>query len=135
MSDDPLLPHVRALLAERIESVAQLELLLFMYSRRGLALQPGDAAGELRISADWTRSQLDVLTDRGLLARRGEGYAYFPAPGLDEAVRDLAQAYRNFSVTVVRAIYSRQDQGLMRFADAFRLRRPPDGPQQEAPRG
>jgi hypothetical protein len=128
VSGDPLLPHVRALLAERIETVAQLELLIFLYNRRERAWSAAEASAELRISPDWTMSQMQQLAERELLAREGPRFKYFATSELDVAVGDLAGAYRAFPVTVIGAIYSSKasgSQGVRNFADAFRLRQPP----------
>jgi len=126
VSSDPLLPHVRLLLTERIDSVAQLDLLLFMHRRRERAWTPADASTELRISPDWTRAELEKLAARGLLLCEGQAFRYSAAPDLDSAVSDLSRAYQAFPVTVVGVIYSSKasvDPNLRQFADAFRLRR------------
>ena len=123
MSGDPLLPHVRALVSQRIESVAQLDLLLFLHGQRDRVWSAAQISAELRISPDWTSAQLDRLADRGFLKREGGGFS-FSAGDLDAAVGDLAKAYRAFPVTVVGAIYppgAKENEGLKRFADAFRL--------------
>jgi hypothetical protein len=135
VSSNPLLDHVRALLTERVDSVAQLELLLFMYHHRDRAWSPGEAAAELRISPEWTSDQLDLLARRGLLASFDHGFRYATTPELDRAVADLAHAYRTFPVTVVSAIYAGSNRTLTNFADAFRLRRPPEHPEKGAPPG
>lgn len=139
MSSDPLLPHVRALLNESISSVAQLELLIFMHSQRHRAWNPADASAELRSNPAWIQTQLEQLAERGLLVREGTAFRFGARPDLDQAVDDLAHAYRTFPVTVVGAIYpgpGQRDQGLRAFADAFRLRRKPETPEdKEGPRG
>jgi hypothetical protein len=137
VSSDPLLPHVRELLNESINSVAQLELLIFMHSQRDRAWNPADASAELRSNPAWTQTQLEQLADRGLLIRVGDAFRFGARPDQDAAVDDLARAYRTFPVTVVSAIYpSQRNQGLRHFADAFRLRRRPEPPDdKEAPRG
>lgn len=126
MSIDPLLPHVRDLLRHRIESVAQLNLLLFMHNRREREWTAADASAELRISLEWTRAQLERLVQLGLLACKETLYRYAASRDLDLAVVDLARAYQAFPVTVVGAIYADQDSTLRGFAEAFRVRRSPD---------
>ena len=134
MSGDPLLPHVRTLLSERIETVAQLDLLLFLFRRRERAWTGAQAAAELRIGADWTSEQLARLADRGFLAREAGGFRYGAAPDLGRAVEDLARAYEVFPVSVVAAIYAAPVRPDLRsFSDAFRIRREPGS--QEPPRG
>ena len=134
MNADPLLPHVQALLSEQVDTVAQLELLLFMYHHRHRAWSAQETATEGRSSPEWARQQLALLAKRGLVHRTDHGYQYVPRPELDRAVTDLAQAYRVFPVTVIGAIYARRrpvDQNMQNFAEAFRLRRDSQGPGRE----
>ncbi|MEX2219312.1 MAG: hypothetical protein WD749_11215 [Phycisphaerales bacterium] len=133
MSTDALSSSVLTLIAERIDSVAQLEVLLFMRDRRDRAWTGREVAGELRISPTWTEDQLALHTRRALLAREGSAYRYSPPPDVAGAVDDLSAAYQTRPVAVVTAIYTKPDRTIQNFADAFRLRRgqPDEGP----PRG
>jgi hypothetical protein len=107
------------------------------------AWNPADASAELRSNPAWIQTQLEQLAERGLLLREGAAFRFGARPELDQAVDDLAHAYRTFPVTVVGAIYPTQgqpNQGLRHFADAFRLRRPAQSPppppeSKEGPRG
>src|SRR6185369_6059203 len=66
--------HVRAFLSLHIDSVVQLELLLYLYKTRGQRWDANALAKELRIDPAWTRGQLEHLCGRKLLACEGPTY-------------------------------------------------------------
>lgn len=122
---DPLTPGVRKLLSEWIETVAQLHLLLFMHSQRERSWLPEEASAELRSNPSWIQTQLEQLARRGLLERDGQAFIYRAPPDLDRTIFELSDAYKQYPVAVISAIYA-PDPDLKQFADAFRLRRDPE---------
>lgn len=138
---------VRALVAEHIRSVVELECLLLLRADPGRAWSAGELGNELRVDADWAARELADLAARGLAAAAGSGpaagpdadaparYRYGAPPAADEAIAGLAKAYAERRVAVIELIFSpRPAAGPLRsFADAFRLRRDAPGP--AAPEG
>ena len=129
MADEGITPQARALIADHIESVMQLELLLLLSDRRDRVWTADDVAHEMRIDPVWTAAQLQGLAGRGLVeAMSGSPtqFRYAPrAPELDQAVADLAKAYADRRVTVIGLIFSKPVDKIRSFADAFRLRKDP----------
>jgi hypothetical protein len=127
---DPLPEAVRTLLAERLDSIAQLELLLLLHRTAPEAWQAAMLAAELRLETAWTQRQLVQLRDAGLLVEDppGSGTFRFEAAdvALGKAVEALAICYAERRVTVVSLLYSRPRDPIRVFADAFRIRREDD---------
>lgn len=142
-------PAARALIAEFIDSVAQLELLLWLRARESegeragatgaaqpAAVTPAQAADALRHNANWVAAQMQDLARRGLLSTGESGaYRYQPAtPAHRQAADELAATYAQRPVAVITQIFTKPPEHLRHFADAFRLspRRPAD---KEPPNG
>lgn len=123
--------EVRRLIAENIDSVEQLEILLLLLQHPDRSWNAETVARELRISPMSAGERLEDLTHDGLVARADgneAGYRYGPeSPALDEAVRGLAAAYPVRRVTVINLIFSKPVDKIRTFADAFRLRKKEDG--------
>ena len=125
MSDEAVPKHVQQLIDERIDSVAQLEIMLQLQANPARAWSPGELAQAMRIDRAMAKVQLDDLCARQLVNCGTVGqYRYWPAtPELDAAARDLARAYTDRRVTVIGLIFSKPVDKLRTFADAFRLRK------------
>jgi hypothetical protein len=114
-------------LADHIRSIAQLELLLMVHRDRQRSWTVADAAKELYTAASMTEPLLESLRAIGLVNLRGDQYQYAPkSKSLDGIVEDLAQVYQQRRVTIVNLIYSAPVQKPQDFADAFRIRKPPE---------
>ena len=87
-------------------------------------------ARELRVDAAWAGPQLSRLCDRGVLhCEQGADatYRFAPrVPEVEQAVRELADAYAARHVTVISLIFAKPIDKLKSFADAFRIRREED---------
>lgn len=119
--------EVRRLLDERIESIAQLEVLLLLHRT---APQDWDAEGlsrELRIEPGWAAELLALLRRAALVEESpaGDGsHRFAPAsPELAKAVESLAASYADRRVTVVASLYSKPVGRIRVLADAFRIRK------------
>lgn len=132
MAQGPLSPEATEVLTDRIDSVAQLDMLLLL-SREGQgAMTAPQIAAELGFSADWVTGELGLLAGRRLVVPVGGAYTGPERPELRAVVAELAAAYSTHPVAMVAAIYSKPDRRLKNFADAFRIR----GPEKdERPRG
>ena len=124
---------VQAFVADHIESVLQLEVLLLLRGRPGSEFAAADIADELKIDRTWVEAQLGNLCARGLLAcpdtTAPRRFRYAPAtPELSAVMDDLARAYTDRRVTVISMIFSKPPSppptsGIRTFADAFRFRK------------
>ena len=123
---------VAAFIADHIDSVVQLEILLLLQAVPGKNFAAAELAKHLAVDAAWADAQLADLGTRGLLACTSDpqpAYRYAPRTSdIDGAVKGLARAYADRRVSVISAIFSKPSEQIRSFADAFRLRK-------EGPRG
>ena len=122
MARGPLSAEATEVLTDRIDSVAQLDMLLLL-SREGQGpMTAPQIAAELGFGADRVAGELDLLAGRKMVVPVGGGYTGPDRPELRAIVAELAAAYRTHPVAMLAAIYSKPDRRLKNFADAFRLR-------------
>ena len=123
---DDIQADVRTFIAEQIDSVAQLELLLLLHGNPEKSWSAGEAAVKLCTAVEMTATLLAELTQRGLLSAAEAPevrYSYAPkTKQLAQLVTDLAQLYHARRVTVITLIYAQPVDKLRSFADAFRIR-------------
>jgi predicted ArsR family transcriptional regulator len=128
--------EIKAFIAEHIDSVMQLEVLLLLLKEPQRSFSGGDLARELRIDPAWANNQLIDLAARGLLVQDAAGaggggaegvepkYRYQTrTPELHRAVTGLAQEYADRRVSVISLIFSKPVDKIRSFADAFRIRK------------
>jgi hypothetical protein len=125
MSNEHIPAAVRRLIAERIDSVPELEAILLLREHTDHAWTADEAGRRLYVSTTVASHVLGVLCDRGFCVRNGEGFIYQPeSPALGGEVDQLADAYSRHLVEVTHLIHSKPSQNLRDFVDAFRLRKP-----------
>lgn len=121
---------VRRLIADHIDSVEQLEILLLLQQHPERSWTAESVARELRISPLSAGDRLKDMARSAILSRlQGSEaeYRYAPeSPQMAEAVAGLATAYSERRVTVINLIFSKPVDKIRTFADAFRLRRDDD---------
>jgi hypothetical protein len=114
-------------LAEQIDSVLELEVLLLLRASAPQRWCSDDLAAALKIDAAWADQQLEKFVDRAILARDNATplcYTYAPAnPPLDDTIRAVADAYASHRVRIIGLIFSKPTSNLKSFADAFRIRK------------
>jgi hypothetical protein len=142
VSSEPLSDSLRSFILQRIDSVAQLEVLSLLHSRPDEVWSPTSISSELRVSPAWTEQQLADLVRQGFITRDvgppapgapgGTGFRYRPDPPTRACIAELVTAYATHRIAVVGLIYSKPSRSIASLADAFRLRR---GGPQEPPRG
>lgn len=119
---------VRQLIAEHIESVAQLEVLLLLREHPERVWSSQDVAAELRTAPELAEASLGRLSRAGLVAVEIEAegrpcFRYLPStPAAAQAVDQLAAAYATHKTSVIAFIFSAPTDSVQGFADAFRLR-------------
>ena len=129
MDEDGISHRVREFITHHIDSVMQLELLLYLAANcRGEICTPQSLAQQLRVAATWVESQLRAMAAGGLTVLVAEGtspqFRYEPRTAeLSATVDELARAYADRRVTVIGLIFSKPVDKIRSFADAFRLRK------------
>jgi hypothetical protein len=122
--DFPL--ELKQFLAQHIESLAQLEMLLMMQREPERSWDCDELARGLYISSDMGQGILTDLERRGFAAA-SEGrtrFRYVAGDGeRDRLLTELGRLYRERRVAVITQIYSNPVKKVQTFADAFRLRR------------
>jgi hypothetical protein len=130
MANDDLPHEVRELVARRLHSMEEVEVLLLL-ARETSALSVEEIRERLRIpSSALPMASVAQLAANGLVAaEQADGdtrYRYAPATSeLRRAVDLLGVAYNQRPVTLVRLVYHRPSPA-QSFADAFRLRKSED---------
>lgn len=127
MSDSGIPPDVKQFIADHIDSVLQLEILLLLLNHPQQEFTVDDIVTELRVDLAFVREQLDNLCARGMLTCTSDAnkkYRYGPrAPETHRAIEGLRTAYADRRVSVISLIFAKPVDKLRSFADAFRLRR------------
>jgi hypothetical protein len=125
--------EVATFLADYIESVLELELLLLLRGEPARTWTAADLANTLKIDPAFAAAQLEKFYDRKLLAgeartdQPGAAYRYAPASAeLDATVASVAAAYATHRVSIIGLIFSKPTSNLKTFADAFRIRKDRD---------
>jgi hypothetical protein len=116
---------VAQFIANHIDSVEVLEVLLLLRERASEEWTDESVARELRINPVSTAARLKALAARGLLSSRDAvAFRYAPVTtAIDATVRRVAECYKERRVSVITAIFSRPNENVRIFADAFRIRK------------
>lgn len=118
---------VQRFVHDHLTSVAALEVLLLVYRRSGHALSGDQVAEELRIDPEWACAELSRLTEQGLLEEGDADPAVFrfaPSRPADAGVVDeLARRFATHRVSIITLIFSRPNDSIGSFADAFKIRK------------
>lgn len=111
---------------ERINSVEQLEVLLFLRGKPEKGWSAAEVSQELYIQPESAANRLADLHAGGLLEvdpTTNHLYRYKPVTAtLDNVVGGLADAYRVRRVSVINLIFSKPLDHIRVFSDAFRIR-------------
>jgi hypothetical protein len=131
VAESDISPAIRDFIAEHIDSVLQLEVLLLLFAHRARQFTANDISNELRIDPNWVAGQLSRMCAMGILICITQAnvmtYQYQPAkPHVDATITGLADAYAQRRVSVVSLIFNKPTDALRNFADAFRLRKDKD---------
>ena len=115
------------LIQEAIPALEAVEVLLTLSRNAEAALSPEQIAS-LMAPAVLTQVQaakyLETFRLHGLVSSQAGVFRYRPSsPDLDTLVQQLARAYNERPVTLVRLIYAFQDAKIRSFADAFKIRK------------
>ncbi|HSE67197.1 MAG TPA: hypothetical protein VLB12_09430 [Gemmatimonadales bacterium] len=116
---------VRRLIAESIDSIAELEALLLL-REHPRAWTVEEVGARIYVSLPVATYTLGVLTARGFLVRQDGTYRYAPAnSALEQAVAGLAAAYSSSLIAVTHLVHGKPTPSIQAFANAFRMRKDP----------
>jgi hypothetical protein len=117
---------VKQFIAEHLNSVAELEVLLLVKGESAREWTPEDISKLLCMPAEVIEGHLVGLESRGLLAATPAPprYRFHPrTTELEQVVHCLDEIYKERRVSVITLIYSKPVDKVRTFADAFRLRK------------
>lgn len=115
---------VRRLIAERIDSVPELEAILLLRDDPQHEWSAEEAGQRLYVSRTVAAHILEDLGQRGFFAQSGGGYRYAPeSEDLAAAVDLLTATYSRHLRAVTLLIHSKPGASVRQFAEAFRLRK------------
>ena len=114
-------------IAQEIQSVEQLEVLLLLSGNPDKWWTAQGAYDIIKSNPASVANRLEEMVARGVLRKEGQNdvrYQFAPQdPALWNIVNELRNAYKERSVKVVQAIYSKPPDAVQEFARAFRLRK------------
>jgi hypothetical protein len=111
---------VGRLIAERINSVPEVEAILLLRQHSDREWAASDVARVLYVSDSIAEELLSGLAERGVLARHETAYHYAPeTPDMEAAVSALEQAYTHQLIAVTRLIHSKRGAKVRSLARAF----------------
>jgi hypothetical protein len=130
---DELPAEVRALIQKHVGSFEELEVLVFLYARRGEEWTLDALSRETRVGREGLEPALAKLQAAQFVESRQRAYAYPPRPAAAAAaVGWLASARETHRLPILKwmtecAIERMRSSALSAFADAFRFRGRPRG--------
>ena len=125
MPDDDIPNAVGHLIAERIDSIPELEAVLLFRENSARGWSAEEAGRRLYVSTTVARYILEQLSARGFVIQEGDEYRYHPETAdLAYAVDQLATAYSRHLVAITQVVHAKPSQSVRDFANAFRLRKP-----------
>lgn len=122
MSDEALPDEVKELVRRYINSVAQLETLLFFHGRPDERWDADSLAARLYAGKAEMADALISLRRDGFLEGQAGGYAYAPRPELRSVVDSLARAYSRHLIPITHIIHN-SPRRIQAFSDAFSIRK------------
>jgi hypothetical protein len=111
VSLDRIPPRVRRFVAEHIQSVTQLELLLLLHGDPAMERTAEEWGREMRRPAVWTAAQLERFVAAGLVVSSGGNvrrYAFHPHDAVPRSVDEVAETYRRQPTSMTALIFSPQ---------------------------
>ena len=124
MADDALPPSVTQLLAQHIQSLEQLEVLLLLRSQPQRAWTVAEVFEVVRSSPASIAARLQKFTAEAFLIEEKGAFRYAPKDqNVAAAVEQTATCYQTSRVRVIEAIFAPPTDPVQSFADAFKLRK------------
>jgi hypothetical protein len=112
---------------KNVNSVEQLEVLLFLHDHPNKEWSATEIGRELRIDPDSAATRLADLHSQGLLKTSGSIpplYLYNPINSeLNRVVDTISKTYLKHRYTIINLIFSKPIDKVCTFADAFKIKR------------
>ncbi len=125
MSESDIPENIRHFIFEHINSVEQIEVLLFLRQNAEKTCTSEAISVELRSSRASVLQRLESLMAIGLVQKNGEEFQYNPRTNeLRNTVNQLSEIYRLKRQKVFEIIFSPMKKA-KNFADAFMIGKPP----------
>jgi hypothetical protein len=123
MSDQPFPAELRELLANHIDSIAQLEALLLLRHSQDVVWDVPGAAKRLYVGEPEALEALTHLAARSLITHDGNSYKFDPqSDELAGMIALLAEYYRAYLIPITNLIHAKPRR-IQQFADAFKLKK------------
>jgi hypothetical protein len=121
-------PEVKRFIHSTINSVEQLEVLLFLMSNPERDWSADEVSERIRSTPESVASKLeDLYAARLLTVTRGPVPVYCYKPNSEALAQEVAEsldrAYKEGKDTIIQLIFSRPLSNIRVFADAFRIRK------------
>jgi hypothetical protein len=112
-----------------INTLGTLDVLLLLHASPSRAWTAREISDELRSSPLAAGTALATLVHSGLVAKDGERFSFRPKHADSAAtIARLAACYRERRTAVITTIFSRPNEAILGFAEAFRFKKgPSDG--------
>jgi hypothetical protein len=124
MSDVPISPEAKQLIARSIYSIEQLEIFLLLGKDARRLYTQVEIFRVIKTNEASIGRCLELFVRDGLATAQSDGHFQFVSDAkLLGVAAELAQAYRERSVAVIGLIYNKPDQQMRSFANAFRFRK------------
>lgn len=115
---------VRNFLTDCIESVSQLELLFIIFENKTRTWTAASISRELRTHSSMALKQMEILHGKGILKKESDSFSYAPqSETLNENISKLRELYQERPVAIVTFIYTKPEDKLKGFADAFKFKK------------
>ena len=127
MSESGFSEELDKFIASEIQSLEQLEILLLLSGNPHRWWSAKAVYDVVKSSPGSVQDRLEEMARREVLKKETEGeirYQFSPTDdSLWKVVSELREAYKERSVKIVQAIYSKPPDGVQEFARAFRVRK------------
>jgi hypothetical protein len=125
MADSELGEDLKRFIAEYIESVERLEILLLLARNAEKAWTASEVYQHIQSSMASVGQKLGELATTGFAKREGNGCFRYEAnsPQRKVLVEELDKAYRTLRIKVIEAIFSKRSEQIQKFADAFKIKK------------
>jgi hypothetical protein len=121
MSYEPIPDDIRDLIQRHVDSVAQLEALLFLRARPSERLAVATIASRLYAPEAELARSLAQLAQDGFLVRENDEYRYECSDENRMTVDRLAEAYSRHLIPITNLIHAKP-RNIRKFSDAFKFR-------------
>jgi hypothetical protein len=118
--------NVQRFVADCIDSVEQLRVLLLLFSDRQRPWTVAEITRELRSVESSIEKRLNDLYGRKVLLRESDPakHRFVPfSPEIEATIAELAKLHEVRPYRVIEMIYSRPSEALRQFADAFKIKK------------